>query len=136
MASLFPRALLRRPLTASAALSRPAATASRASTCRAPTTATASVSSPRPAFAPSSFRQLTARRFYSEGPKGSNNSSGIPPPPPPPPPKPSNIKFWPFIVVIALGSGGYMLLVNQRNNSTFSLKETLSIHTANLPNTT
>ncbi|KAK6193423.1 eukaryotic translation initiation factor 2 subunit gamma [Pestalotiopsis sp. IQ-011] len=40
-----------------------------------------------------------ARRAYStEPPKGSNNS----------------IKFWPFLVIIALGTGGYAMVVNQR----------------------
>ncbi|KAK4116352.1 UMP-CMP kinase [Canariomyces notabilis] len=59
-------------------------------------------------------RQPTAQRSYSSGSQGGQN---IPPPPPPPPPRRSNnnqIKFWPFLVVIALGSGGYILLVNQR----------------------
>ncbi|KAK4105548.1 UMP-CMP kinase [Parathielavia hyrcaniae] len=34
----------------------------------------------------------------------------------PPPPRGSNnqVKFWPFLIVIALGSGGYILLVNRR----------------------
>lgn len=43
-------------------------------------------------------------------------SSSTPPPPPPPRKKnPNELKFWPFLVVIALGSGGYILLANQRN---------------------
>ncbi|CAK7232429.1 bifunctional uridylate/adenylate kinase [Sporothrix bragantina] len=115
MASLFSRALLRRPLTAStsALVPRAAATTSRASTsCRTPTSITTPVS-----FS-SSLPRPAARRFYSSN----NNESGSPPPPPPPPPppKPSNIKFWPFLVVIALGSGGYVLLVNQRNQNKMS----------------
>ncbi|KAK9420979.1 hypothetical protein SUNI508_06124 [Seiridium unicorne] len=40
-----------------------------------------------------------ARRAYStEPPKGSSNS----------------IKFWPFLVIIALGTGGYAMIVNRR----------------------
>ncbi|KAK3329024.1 adenylate kinase-domain-containing protein, partial [Apodospora peruviana] len=41
------------------------------------------------------------RRAYSSLPGG------------PPPPK-NELKFWPFIVILALGSGCYILLVNQR----------------------
>ncbi|KAK5663621.1 hypothetical protein OQA88_4052 [Cercophora sp. LCS_1] len=33
---------------------------------------------------------------------------------PPPPRSSDGVKFWPFVAVIALGSGGYMLLVNRR----------------------
>ncbi|KAK4454636.1 adenylate kinase-domain-containing protein [Podospora aff. communis PSN243] len=44
----------------------------------------------------------TARRSYSSGA--------------PPPKGNQNIKFWPFVAVIALGSGGYMLLVNRRKD--------------------
>ncbi|KAK4128734.1 hypothetical protein N657DRAFT_37781 [Parathielavia appendiculata] len=54
---------------------------------------------------PSAFlrQQPVAQRSYS--------SQGQPPPP-----RGSNnqVKFWPFLIVIALGSGGYILLVNQR----------------------
>ncbi|CAK7201430.1 bifunctional uridylate/adenylate kinase [Sporothrix eucalyptigena] len=106
MASLVSRAL-RRPLTASASslVPRAAFATSRASTYRIPTTVT-------PISSAFSLPRLTARRFYS-----SKNEGGSTPPPPPPPPKPSSIKFWPFLVVIALGSGGYVLLVNQRNQN-------------------
>jgi UMP-CMP kinase len=64
-------------------------------------------SSPRRAVpqSPSSFlrQQPLAQRSYSSGqahppPRGSNNQ----------------VKFWPFLIVIALGSGGYILLVNRR----------------------
>ncbi|KAK4193341.1 P-loop containing nucleoside triphosphate hydrolase protein [Podospora australis] len=59
---------------------------------------------------PSSFlqrQQPAARRSYS---------SGAPPPPPPPPPRgnKNQVKFWPFVIIIACGSGGYILLANQR----------------------
>ncbi|KAH6619185.1 adenylate kinase-domain-containing protein [Chaetomium sp. MPI-SDFR-AT-0129] len=56
---------------------------------------------------------LGQRLYSSESSQGSGNTT---PPPPPPPPKNSGsqVKFWPFVVVIALGSGGYMLLVNNR----------------------
>jgi hypothetical protein len=49
---------------------------------------------------------LATRRSYSSGS-----------PPPPPPKSGNNIKFWPFVAVIALGSGGYMLLVNRRKGA-------------------
>ena len=65
-----------------------------------------------------------ARRPYSSStPPGSqpqsqqqSSSSSPPPPPPPPPPKDSSkgFKIWPFLVLIALGSGSYVLLVKQR----------------------
>jgi UMP-CMP kinase len=52
-------------------------------------------------------QQLLAQRSYSSGSQGKST-----------PPKGSNnqIKFWPFVVVIALGSGGYMLLVNKQKS--------------------
>ncbi|KAK4240942.1 adenylate kinase-domain-containing protein [Achaetomium macrosporum] len=55
-------------------------------------------------------QQPLAQRSYSSGSQGGQQA---------PPPRSSNnsqIKFWPFVVVIALGSGGYMLLVNRRKN--------------------
>lgn len=59
-------------------------------------------------------QQPLAQRSYSSGSQGGQHT---PPPPPPPRRSSSNdqIKFWPFLVVIALGSGGYVLLVKQRN---------------------
>ncbi|GAB1310476.1 bifunctional uridylate/adenylate kinase [Madurella fahalii] len=63
---------------------------------------------------PSSFlrRQPTPQRSYSASSQGNHTT----PPPPPPPPRGNNnqVKFWPFLIVIALGSGGYILLVNRR----------------------
>jgi UMP-CMP kinase len=51
-------------------------------------------------------QQPLAQRSYSSGSQGKST-----------PPKGSNnqVKFWPFLIVIAFGSGGYMLLVNRRN---------------------
>lgn len=49
----------------------------------------------------------SAHRSYSTGPGA----------PPPPRSSGNGIKFWPFVVVIALGSGGYMLLVNRRKGT-------------------
>ncbi|KAL2259170.1 hypothetical protein VTK26DRAFT_7246 [Humicola hyalothermophila] len=62
------------------------------------------------AQAPSTFARqppLAQRASYSSGSQGG-----------PTPPRSNNnqIKFWPFLIVIALGSGGYMLLVNQRKD--------------------
>ena len=50
-------------------------------------------------------QQPLAQRSYSSGSHGKST-----------PPKGSNnqVKFWPFVVVIALGSGGYMLLINRQ----------------------
>jgi hypothetical protein len=40
----------------------------------------------------------------------------------------SNIKFWPFLLIIALSSGSYILLVNQRKGEpSFSPKTGLSV---------
>ncbi|KAL2023196.1 hypothetical protein VTK56DRAFT_3319 [Thermocarpiscus australiensis] len=62
---------------------------------------------------PALRQQPRAQRSYSSGSQGGQNTT--PPPPPPPRRSGSNqIKFWPFLVVIALGSGGYVLLVNRR----------------------
>ncbi|KAL2165118.1 hypothetical protein VTH06DRAFT_414 [Thermothelomyces fergusii] len=49
-------------------------------------------------------QQPPAQRPYSSGSQGKNT----------PPRNDQQIKFWPFLVVIALGSGGYVLLVNKR----------------------
>ncbi|EFX01614.1 uridylate kinase ura6 [Grosmannia clavigera kw1407] len=112
MASSLSRAFLRRQLAAAPAagrmlLPRVSGTAAQA---RAGRLAHATSSSSDTA---SCLHRLSARRFYS-----SNSSSSPPPPPPPPPPSSpkQTIKFWPFIVVIALGFGGYAVLVNQRMN--------------------
>ncbi|CAK7274145.1 bifunctional uridylate/adenylate kinase [Sporothrix epigloea] len=106
MASLFLRALLRRPLKAASTVSVPRASVA---TLRATTTRRISANTISPTV-PSPLSRSVARRSYSSST----------PPPPPPPPKPSGIKFWPFVVVIALGSGGYVLLVNQRNANKMS----------------
>ncbi|KAH8884492.1 uridylate kinase [Thozetella sp. PMI_491] len=53
-----------------------------------------------------------ARRSYSS--PSDQQQQQQPPPPPPPPPKPPQVKFWPFVIIIALGFGGYALLVNKR----------------------
>jgi UMP-CMP kinase len=55
-------------------------------------------------------QQPLAQRSYSSGSQGGQQT--------PPPPRSSNsqIKFWPFVVLIALGSGGYMLLINRRKS--------------------
>lgn len=114
MASLVPRALLRRPLasaSSSAFCSRAFATTTRGATTRGATTRRLPTAVATPAsFASSSsssssspLARLAGRRFYSGGA-------------PPPYRKPSGVKFWPFFVVIALGTTGYILLVNQRNN--------------------
>ncbi|KAL1844267.1 hypothetical protein VTJ49DRAFT_2324 [Mycothermus thermophilus] len=68
-----------------------AASTSRRATTQSSTSSASSV-----------LRQPLARRTYSSGPK-------------PPPGSNSNqqIKFWPFVIVIALGSGGYILLINR-----------------------
>ncbi|KAK0734031.1 hypothetical protein B0T26DRAFT_49434 [Lasiosphaeria miniovina] len=50
------------------------------------------------------------RSYSSSSP---NNNSSTPPPPPRGKNK-NNLKFWPFLVVIALGSSSYILLVNRR----------------------
>ncbi|KAK4156962.1 adenylate kinase-domain-containing protein [Chaetomidium leptoderma] len=57
---------------------------------------------------PSSFlrqQPLAQRSSYSSGSQGKST-----------PPRNSNnqVKFWPFLIIIACGSGGYMLLVNRR----------------------
>ncbi|KAK3995487.1 adenylate kinase-domain-containing protein [Cladorrhinum sp. PSN332] len=44
----------------------------------------------------------------------SYSSQGGGSPPPPPPRNPNQVKFWPFVIVIAFGSSGYILLVNRR----------------------
>ncbi|ETS87720.1 hypothetical protein PFICI_01548 [Pestalotiopsis fici W106-1] len=60
---------------------------------------------------PTKIATTAARRAYStEPPKGSNNS----------------IKFWPFVVIIALGTGGYAMIVNRRAGM-FSAFETSPI---------
>ena len=52
-------------------------------------------------------QQLLAQRSYSSGSQGKNT-----------PPKGSNnqVKFWPFVIVIALGSGAYMVLIKKLNS--------------------
>lgn len=58
-------------------------------------------------------KQQQQQRSYSSSSQ-SNNSSTPPPPPPPRGKDKNNLKFWPFLVVIALGSSSYILLVNRR----------------------
>jgi UMP-CMP kinase len=55
---------------------------------------------------PSAFlrQQPLAQRSYSSGSQGRNT----------PPKNNSQVKFWPFLIVIAFGFGGYAVLVNQR----------------------
>jgi UMP-CMP kinase len=55
---------------------------------------------------PSTFlrQQPLAQRSYSSGSQGRNT----------PPKNNSQVKFWPFLIVIAFGFGGYAVLVNQR----------------------
>ncbi|KAH6650675.1 adenylate kinase-domain-containing protein [Chaetomium tenue] len=70
---------------------------------------TTRASSRRTVSQPPSFalrQQPLAQRSYSSGSQGKNT-----------PPKGSNnqVKFWPFLIVIALGSGGYMLLINRQS---------------------
>jgi UMP-CMP kinase len=57
---------------------------------------------------PSSFlrQQQFAQRSYSSGSQGHNT----------PPRSNSQVKFWPFLIVIAFGSGGYILLANRRKS--------------------
>lgn len=65
---------------------------------------------------PSSFlrQQPLAQRSYSSGGSQGQNT--------PPKNSGSPFKVWPFVVILALGSGGYMLLSNQR-------KSELPLHT-------
>ncbi len=62
----------------------------------------------------SSFSSSTSRRLWSQQQPTFRRSysSGAPPPP-----NNNQIKFWPFVVVIALGSGGYVLLANTRKGA-------------------
>ncbi len=45
----------------------------------------------------------TPRRHYSNGPNPPGGGGGG-----------DRVKFWPFLAIIALGSGAYVLMVNQR----------------------
>ncbi|KAK3395869.1 adenylate kinase-domain-containing protein [Sordaria brevicollis] len=47
---------------------------------------------------------------------GKRSYSNLPPGGSPPPRETNKVAFWPFVAVIALGSGGYMLLVNRRKD--------------------
>ncbi|KAK4136346.1 UMP-CMP kinase [Trichocladium antarcticum] len=84
------------------ALRRQASTSTRAPSRRAVAPSPSALLRPQP----------SARRSYSSGPQG--NQQTPPPPPPPPRSNGNQVKFWPFVIVIACGSGGYMLLVNRR----------------------
>jgi len=50
------------------------------------------------------------RTPFSSGARRSYTSGA----PPPPRNNKDKVKFWPFVLVVALGSGGYILLVNRR----------------------
>ncbi|KAK3943627.1 uridylate kinase [Diplogelasinospora grovesii] len=54
----------------------------------------------------------TPRRFFNSSSSKRQQQT------PPPPKKGQNepVKFWPFLIVIALGSGGYVLLINRRKD--------------------
>ncbi|KAL2271306.1 hypothetical protein VTJ83DRAFT_677 [Remersonia thermophila] len=84
-----------------------AAFARQASSLAASTSrrATARFSSSSSSSSSSVLRQPLARRTYSSGPKPPPRTSGN-----------QQIKFWPFLIVIAMGSGGYMLLVSRRKD--------------------
>ncbi|TPX16671.1 uncharacterized protein E0L32_003612 [Thyridium curvatum] len=55
----------------------------------------------KPNSAPLRFSRQTTRRFYSSEPPKSNQT----------------VKFWPFFLIILGGTGGYILLANQRNQN-------------------
>ena len=91
-----------------------------------------------PAFTTARFQPPTAssfswaRRSYSSTPGQQQQEQQQQPPPPPPPPRSetTKVKFWPFFIIIALGFGGYALLVNQRLGNFCPLSyATLAFHT-------
>lgn len=65
----------------------------------------------KPNSAPLRFSRQTTRRFYSSEPPKSNQT----------------VKFWPFFLIILGGTGGYILLANQRNQSKSSLSLSLPL---------
>lgn len=69
----------------------------------------------------STLVQNTSKRStqWTSFPKNSGSKraySNLPPGGSPPPRDTNKVAFWPFVAVIALGSGGYMLLVNRRKD--------------------
>ncbi|KAK4170250.1 adenylate kinase-domain-containing protein [Cladorrhinum sp. PSN259] len=102
------RQLMRNTTTTSTILQRPqvqnqlrrAASSISASASRSPIPCRAGVS--QPLF---QCQQPSLYRSYSS--QGGGN---------PPPRNSSQIKFWPFVIVIACGSSGYILLVNRRKD--------------------
>lgn len=123
----FSRVLLRSQLTTTVAgrvlprASTPALARAGLAVSATSSTAFCSSASTTPSTATSTLiSRLPARRFYSETPK-SKSSSGTPPPPPPPPPTgpKQSVKFWPFFIIIGLGTGGYIMLANRRKGASF-----------------
>lgn len=57
---------------------------------------------PRHPLSSPSFNQIQHRGYASEGGKNSGE-----------------VKFWPFFAVIAIGTGGYMMLAKKRHNGEF-----------------
>ncbi|KAM7222135.1 uridylate kinase [Rhypophila decipiens] len=83
----------------------------------ASSSSTASSAARLSSFARQQFSTAAKRPIPSFRANSTRSYSSSSPPPPTPPRKknPNELKFWPFLVVIALGSGGYILLANKRN---------------------
>ncbi|KAA8633351.1 hypothetical protein SMACR_00632 [Sordaria macrospora] len=63
-----------------------------------------------------SRRSTTTQWALPKNNSGKRAYSSLPPGGSPPPRDTNKIAFWPFVAVFALGSGGYMLLVNRRKD--------------------
>jgi hypothetical protein len=74
---------------------------------------------PQPAAASCRFQLQTPLSLIARVPTRRPFSSS---PLPPPPNRKNQIKLWPFLVIIALGSGSYILLVNKRTGMFFLLR--------------
>lgn len=66
-----------------------------------------------------SRRSTTTQWALPKNNSGKRAYSSLPPGGSPPPRDTNKIAFWPFVAVFALGSGGYMLLVNRRKGELF-----------------
>ena len=79
---------------------------------------------PASPFSREQIRRETIGTFSTRRPYSSQSQ---PQPQPPPPPKSKNkISFWPFALIIGLGTGSYILLVNRRKGKDMHLPQSLA----------
>lgn len=85
---------------------------------RGPLSSSATASA-RQHFSTKRFSSATSPLRSNSGSSSRRSYSSSSPPPPPPPR--AEFKVWPFVVLIAITSGGYMLLVNRRKGELLSV---------------